>query len=110
MGLLEGRLPEYNTELAFTGQYGTMLLTCSDSKISGGKLKTGQSVIRGSPSEVLKVASALMNEHFALHEEAETEPCSMSVDPVSAIFKNRASRAVWIPVNALTGSASPSLY
>lgn len=106
MGLLEGQLPSYNTELTFIGSYGTMVRMCSEPEIPGGGLTVGQSVTGNSPLEVSVYAATLKKKHLDLHLKAGTEPCSADADPILAIYKNKAGRAVWIPVHNLI-SASP---
>ncbi|MBI5122456.1 hypothetical protein HZA75_01205 [Candidatus Roizmanbacteria bacterium] len=106
MGLLEGRLLPFNTELTFVGRYGTMVHMCSDPTTPSGKLTVGQAAIGDSPAAVLIYATALKNKHLILHREAGTKPCSADADPVSAIYINKAMRAIWIPVTNLTSSVS----
>ena len=107
MEIFEGRLSPYNTELRFIGKYGTVVHMCSDPQISGGELTVSQALTYDLPT-VLAYATAMKNNHLILHQEAGTEPCLTSVDPVSAIFKNGANRVIWIPIDALTGASPPT--
>lgn len=102
-----GQLQAANTELTFTDEYGTKVHMCYGPEIPSrerGVLTFGQPVTGDSPSVVLTYAEHLIKKHLGLHEAAKTERCTPKVDPVSAIFKNRAGRAVWVDVDVLAGS------
>lgn len=102
------RLLTNNTELTFIGRFGTVVHMCDGPEIpikERAVLTVSQTVTGDSPAVVLTYASRLEEKHLALHLEAGTEPCTPKVDPVSALYKNRANRVVWI--NALATFTSP---
>lgn len=94
--------------LSATGEYVTVVHMCSEPKIPGGELTVSQPVTGNLYSVALTYADVLKKKHLALHREAGTEPCSMSVDPVSAIFKD-GDHTVWIRADrhGLTGGTLP---
>ena len=96
------RLTSAQSELTFIGKYGTLVQTCRDPKVAGGELTVGVAITRDTATDVFEAASDLLIKHREAHLEAGTPDCGAKSDPISAIYHNRANRAVWIPLNQLT--------
>ena len=107
MTLLEEESLRFNTELTFIGRYEAVVHTCDGPEIpieERAVLTVGQPVTGDSPSVVSTYAEHLIEKHLGLHKAAKTKPCTPKVDPVSAMFKNRAGRFVRVDVDVIAGS------